>query len=561
MNTATLPPLATTSEVAQLPDDPVVLKRLLAEVLALLQRRAHDLQHVQARLDQLLRRLYGPRRERFDPNELLLFPEMTEAATPSPTPPPAETPPRRRRHKHGRQRPAAHLPRQQRVYELSEAERACPCCGQARQVIGSEVTEQYDCVPQSLYVIEHVRHKYACPGCEQRRQQAAASARDTAEAPAGDPAASQASTLVTAPLPPQGVPRCLAAPGLLAQVIVSKFGDHLPLYRQAQQFARQGVPLSRSTLCDWLKQSADLLTPLCHLMTQEVLRSVVVQSDDTPVGVLDARRDATRQGRLWVYLGDGAHPYTVYDYSPNREQQWPQTFLENYAGYLQADAYSGYDKLFATDKVVEVGCWAHARRKFHEAQATDPVRASYVLAVVRELYAIEKQAAEESVRLRLSGEEADALRLQRRQEQSVPRLTALRHWLEQERAQVLPKSPLGEAIGYALNQWQALLAYTTRGFLAIDNNAAERALRAVAVGRKNYLFFGSDGGGATAAVLYSLVQTCKRLGIEPWRYLHEVLERLPTCPAEQLGELLPDRWAARQRAAATASVAAAADTT
>ena len=160
------------------------------------------------------------------------------------------------------------------------------------------------------------------------------------------------------------MPRYLVAPGLLAQVIVSKFGDHLPLYRQAQQFARQGIPLSRSTLCDWLKQSAGVLTPLCHLMTQEVWRSLVVQSDDTPVGVLDARRDATRQGRLWVYLGDDAHPHTVYAYSPNREQQWPQTFLASYVGYLQADVYSGYDGLFAGGKIVEVGCWAHARRKW-----------------------------------------------------------------------------------------------------------------------------------------------------------------------------------------------------
>jgi hypothetical protein len=220
------------------------------------------------------------------------------------------------------------------------------------------------------------------------------------------PVAVLASTLVTAPLPPQGVPRCLAAPGLLAHVSVSKFGDHLPLYRQAHLFARQGVPLSRSTLCDWLKQAADLLTPLCHLMTQEVLRSRVVQSDDTPVGVLDAKRDDTRQGRVWVYVGDVAHPYLVYAYSPNRAQQWPHTFLANYAGFLQADAYSGYDGLFATGTIVEVGCWAHARRKFIEAQATDPVRASYVLAVVRQLYAIEKEAGADSARLDLPLEES-----------------------------------------------------------------------------------------------------------------------------------------------------------
>jgi transposase len=597
MSSTTTLPDTTPGNLAHLPDDAVVLKRVLQEVLELLRQRERELQQVQARLDQVLRRLYGPRRDRFDPNELLLFPEMNEGATTPSTPPPVDdTPPKRQRHKHGRGRPAAHLPRERRVYELSEAERACPCCGQTRQVIGTEVTEQYDCVPQSIHVIEHVRHKYACPACEQRREQplpatatpatvaattpgvAAAATPQTAAAsdglaagpattdtplltsslsssagPACNPVVVLASTLVTAPLPPQGVPRCLAAPGLLAHVIVSKFGDHLPLYRQAHMFARQGVPLSRSTLCDWLKQAADLLTPLCHLMTQEVLCSQVVQSDDTPVGVLDATRDATRTGRLWVYLGDVAHPYLVYAYSPNREQDWPQTFLANFAGFLQADAYSGYDGLFATGTIMEVGCWAHGRRKFVDAQATDPVRASYVLAVVRQLYAIERKVGEDSERLRLPLEQAWALRLQARQEQSVPLLTGLCQWLEQERDQVLPKSPIGEAITYLLNQWQALVRYTTQGYLAIDNNAAERALRAVAVGRKNYLFFGSDVGGATAAVLYSLVQTCKHLGIEPWRYLRDVLERLPTWPKERLRELLPDRWAAAQRAAAAAS--------
>jgi hypothetical protein len=295
-------------------------------------------------------------------------------------------------------------------------------------------------------------------------------------------------------------------------------------------------------------------------MTQEVLRSLVVQSDDTPVTVRHGRQSGTHQGRVWVYLGDVQHPYTIYAYSPNREQTWPLTFLASYAGILQADAYSGYDRLFATGRVVEAGCWAHARRKFFEAQATDPVRASYVLGVVRQLYAVEKQARAESERRALPLAEQWALRLRLRQEQSVPLLTTLCQWLEKEQDQVLPKSPIGEAITYALHQWQALLRYTTRGEVEIDNNAAERALRAVAVGRKNYLFFGSDVGGQTAAVCYSLVQTCKRLGIEPWRYLRDVLTQLPTCPAERLAEVLPDRWAAAQRAALTEPVAVPPDT-
>ncbi len=445
-------------------------------------------------------------------------------------------------------------------------------------VIGEEVSEQYDCVPQSIFVIENVRLKYACVGCEQRRRQlseqsepppatvsepAAAGSGPTAATTAGatataDPVLFQPGvvlvvTLSTAPLPLEGVPRCLAAPGLLAHVILSKFGDHLPLYRQEQIFARQGVPLKRSTLCDWLKQSADLVRPLYELLHSDIKKSQVIGSDDTPVTVQSRGVRASHQGRVWVYLGDTDHPYTVYDYSPDRKQERPQDFLKGYQGFLQADAYSGYDQLYAGGKIVEVGCWAHVRRKFFEAQTTDAARASYVLGVIRQLYAVEKKATQQSEDAGLSLAESWQLRQRLRQEESVPLLTSLRQWLEQERGGVLPKSPMGEAITYALNQWQALERYTTQGYLAIDNNAAEGAC-AVAVGRKNYLFFGSDGGGETAAVLYSLVQTCKRLGIEPWRYLRDVLQRLPSCAAEQLPELLPDRWAAAQRRASEAVV-------
>jgi hypothetical protein len=259
---------------------------------------------------------------------------------------------------------------------------------------------------------------------------------------------------------------------------------------------------------------------------------------------------AAHQGRLWVQVGDAAHPGLVYFYSPNREGQWPQTFLKGYDGFLQADAYTGYDALFASGAVVEVGCWAHARRKFFEAQMTDPEGALYALAVIRQLYAVERQAAEQVAELRLPRAEAETLRLRLRQAQSVPLLKSFGEWLDKQAAVLLPKSPLAEAVGYARNQWAALQVYTTAGFLEIDNNAAERALRAVAIGRKNYLFFGSDVGGDTAAVLYTFTQTCRELGVEPWRYLRDVLEQLPSHPAERLAELLPDEWTRTQRGAA-----------
>jgi transposase len=559
---------------AQLPDDTALLKAMLAEVLAALRASRQEGEQLRQRLDQLLRRLYGPRSERLDPDQLLLFaepPASGEMAPPLPTDSSEADKPRRTGH--GRQQLPRHLPRDRRVYELSAAERLCQGCGQGRVVIGQEVSEQLDYEPASLTVIEHVRLTYACPRCEKRRQTGApaAPAAPPAHATPNTATASfsvseltdttatrliperpAASTFLTAPRPPSPIARGLAGPGLLAHVMVSKFCDHLPLYRCERMLARFGVNLSRSTLCDWLAQSAVLLKPLWELLHARVLQSRVIQTDDTPVRVQAQAVAAAHQGRLWVQVGDAGHRYLVYLYSPNREGHWPQTFLTGYAGFLQGDAYAGYDALFATGAVVEVGCWAHARRKFFEAQKTDAEGALYALGVIRQLYAVEREATEQADKQELSRPEFEALRLRLRQEKSVPLLKSLGEWLEKQAASALPKSPLGEAVGYARNQWAALQVYTTVGFLEIDNNAAERALRAVAIGRKNYLFFGSDVGGETAAVLYTFTQTCQALGIEPWRYLRDVLERLPTHPAERLAELLPDEWAQGQRAAAAA---------
>jgi transposase len=554
---------------ARLPDDPALLKAMLAEVLAALLASRHEGERLRQRLDQLLRQLYGPRSERLNPDQLLLFaePHAGEAVMPlSPTDPDEAAKPRRKGH--GRQQLPKHLPRDRRVYKLSEAERMCHGCGQARVIIGQEVSEQLDYEPASLMVIEHVRLTYACPCCEKQRQATGPAALPTRTTPntattaplvAGliDPAATclipvtpAVSTFLTAPRPPAPIARGLAGPGLLAHLIVSKFCDHLPLYRCERILARFGVTLARSTLCDWLAQSAVLLRPLWDLLRARVLQSCVIQTDDTPVQVQARAGVAAHQGRLWVQVGDADHRYLVYLYSPNREGQWPQTFLGGYAGFLQGDAYAGYDALFATGVVVEVGCWAHARRKFFEAQKTDPEGALYALGVIRQLYAVEREAAEQANKQELVRSEFEALRLRLRQEKSVPLLRSLGEWLEKQAASALPKSPLGEAVGYARNQWAALQVYTTAGFLEIDNNAAERALRAVAIGRKNYLFFGSDVGGETAAVLYTFTQTCQALGIEPWRYLRDVLERLPSHPAERRAELLPGEWAQAKRSAA-----------
>jgi transposase len=498
------------SDFDSLPDDPAVLRQMIRELLATLHQRDREIDGVRARLDQLLRRLYGPRAERIDPNQPLLFADLVTAA-PAPTPPPPGEPVGRHARPHGRRQLPKNLRRVKRVHELSEAERRCPCCGELRRPIGHETSEQLDYEPATLFIIEHRRVKYACAGCQEQ--------------------------VVIAAKPPQPIDKGLPGPGLLAQVIVSKYDDHLPLHRQERIFARQGLVLQRSTTCGWMAACAELLRPLVERMHAQVLRSRVIHTDDSPLPVLDATRDATRQGHMWVYLGDSAHPYTVFDFTPNHTQEGARNFLLGFAGYLQADAYKGYDALYADGQIIEVACWAHARRKFYEAQTSGAARAHQAMAYIRLLYDIEDAAKD----LDDSGRQA------LRQEQALPRLAAFRLWLEQQQAEVLPKSPLGQAIGYTLSNWPALRRYTEAGFLAIDNNMSERTLREFVLGRKNWLFAGNDNGGRTSAMLFTMTTTCRRLKIDAFAYLRDVLRRLPELPATDLDTLLPDRWAATQQ--------------
>ncbi len=502
-----------------LPDDTALCHELIrqqADTIRESQRKIEQLQHY---LEQLLRRQFGPRRERLDPNQFALFEAVvdepaavdhveSEEVLASP------------RHRGGGRRPLPkELPRQRVEYQLPDAELPCPECGERRQTIGEEVSEQLEFVPASLQVIQHVRFKYACRRCQEH------------VAVAGKPA--------------QPIERGLPGPGLLAHTITSKYSDHLPLYRLEVIFARHGIELSRSTMCAWMRQSADLLRPLYELMVSRVLASKIIWTDDTPVPVLDRTLPKTRQGRFWVYAGDDRHPYSVYDYTASRNRDGPEQFLKGFRGYLQADAFSGYDRLCAGPCVRAVACWAHARRKFYDARTTAPEPAHEALARIGQLYELERQAKE------LSPADRCALR----QRESIALLNSLGDWLLDQKLPVLPKSPLGQAISYALANWQALCHYPEDGDLTIDNNLSERALRAQAVGRKNWLFVGSDNGGRTAAVLFSMTASCKRHGIDPFRYLADVLQRLPTTPPDRLAELLPDIWfqthphAARKRAA------------
>jgi transposase len=500
-----------------LPTDPALLQQLVRELLDDRDAQARQVQRLQHWLTKLLRARYGPRRERVDEHQLFLFAAAAIAAHRDGPPPEPETPsavakPRRG---HGRQRLPKHLGRRQVTYELPAEEQHCPTCQAPLTRIGDETSERLEYVPASLVVLEEHCAKYACPkGC----------------------------TVRTATKPMQPIEKGLPGPGLLAQVAVSKYADHLPLHRQTQIFTRQGVPLSRQTLCDWMGRAATLVAPLVALMQERALQSKALQTDDTPVAVLDPTLPRTKTGRIWTYVGDRVHPYTVYDYTPDRSRAGPDRFLQPFRGYLQADAYAGYDALYRDPAraVTEVACWAHTRRKFFEAQDADPMRAMVLLAYIRLLYHVEQEARD----LALDAAGRQALR----QERSVPILTDIEAYLKREQPHVLPKSPIGEAIGYALGNWAALVRYTEDGALEIDNNAAERSLRGVAVGRKNWLFFGSDTGGRTAAILTSVITTCQRLHVDPFAYLRDVFDRISAHPAHRLEELLPDRWQPAQTA-------------
>jgi transposase len=327
----------------------------------------------------------------------------------------------------------------------------------------------------------------------------------------------------------------------------------LPLNRLQHIYDRQGLFLHRSTLCDWMAASAELLRPLYARMVLVVLLSRALHTDDTSVQMQDPRTYVRSKANLWMYLGDAAHPFNVFDFTISRKRDGPRKFLADYRGYLHADAFSGYDCLYLPDplttqaRIIEVACNAHARRKYYEARTSDPLRSHQALAYYRQLYELERKAKDFS----------DTQRLQMRRELAVPILNKFQEWQEKQRQEVLPKSPMAEALGYTRNNWTALVRYTEAGFLDIDNNVSEREAKRIAVGRKNWLFVGSEQGGHTAAVLMSFTSTCHRLGIEPWSYLQDVLTRIPTTPAEQLDHLLPNRW--KEARSATATTAAPAN--
>lgn len=470
---------------------------LLAEVISL-----------RVELAQLRRLIFGQKRERFVPaaNAAQLeigLPEVPLASTPAfktarieytrakptrPAVPPSRNP-----------LPDS-LPREEIVIEPGEDT-------SGMKKIGADITEVLEYTPGKLYVKRYVRPKYARP---------------------------EENGVVIGALPSRPIEKGIAGPGLLAHILISKYVDHLPLYRQRLQFRRLGIALAESTLCGWVEACCDLLNPLYEALRHEILAASYLMGDETPIRVLDnSKPGKCHLGYHWVYLAPLVK-LVCFDYQPSRSRDGPQNLLKNFAGHLQTDGYAAYEVITNRPAVTALGCMAHARRYFVEAQDNDPTRTAWMLSQIQQLYQLERQAREAAFTY--------DQRYQLRQKCAQPILVTIKTWLDQQAREVLPKSQIGQAIGYTLGQWSKLERYISDGRFEIDNNWIENAIRPVALGRKNYLFAGSHEGARRAALIYSLVATAKLHGVEPWAYLYDVLSRIADYPVSRVAELLPQNW-------------------
>ena len=492
------------TSIEQLPDDTNTLKQMVLTLLG-------QIDDLNGQLYYLKRQLFGKKSEKLDPAQRLLFESLydqVKSKIDRQKPSKAKTIKKRRNTNHkGRNPLPRDLPREIIEIEPPEEEKVCPVCNNDKQRIGSEETEKLEYVPASFYVKKYVRYKYACKECQ--------------------------SNISIGQLPPMAIDKGIPGEGLLAHIITSKYCDHNPLNRLEGILKRHGVDINVSTMCDWVGKSADLLEPLVKRMHEKILQSPKINTDDTPIPVKSKKhRGSTYNGYLWVYVDDKHN--VVFDFTPTRSREGPLKFLGKYSGYVQADAYSGYDEFFRKSNATEVGCNAHARRKFDYALDTDPVRAARTLVLWGRLYDIERKAKDENY--------SSAQLLEARQKEAGPILAEIKTVLDEYKNQVLPKSPIGKAITYSLNQWEALNRYVDDPMLEIDNNLSERILRMVVIGRKNYMFAGSEAGAWRAAIIYSLVASCKLNEIDPFRYFRDVLARVSTHPANKIDELLPSEW-------------------
>jgi transposase len=537
-----------TSESVNLPEESEALKALVRSLVLERdretrradeqQRRAEETSHQVAQLrveksrlefelERLKKWYYGPRADRLQSSGelaqmLLAFAEELDRKPvhPGDEPPAAEPAEelRRVRLRKGRRNLAdfENIPSTTHVHELSAEQRACPCCGAQRQEIGADESWQIEHYPARFERIRHLRKKYACPKCESK----------------GDGAQIQ-----TAAKPDTAIEKGLAGPGLLAYIVTSKFSDYLPLYRLENIFSRQGFEISRATQSVWCGDVADLAEPIYELMADRARLSHVIPTDDTIMPMLAKGKAA--KARMWVYVGDEAGPYNIFDFTLNRGRDGPKYFLKDYRNVLLADAYGGYNGVVAGNDITRAGCWAHARRKIVDAEKTAPEIAREAVELIRALYAVEHRGKNLSA----------AARLELRQANSAPVLADLKERLFAWKEQLLPKHPMAEAVSYMLGQWEELNVFCSDGAVPIDNNVSEREMKRVVLNRKNSLFVGNARGGRTAAILATLTSSCRRHGVDPQRYLTQLLVNLPTARLSELAAWLPDEWKRRQTAA------------
>jgi transposase len=475
---------------------------------------------LQHQVDQLLRRVYGRKSERLDPNQLMLDPLILEAINQPPpkidplaqlpVEPQRKPPVKTKRNHPGRIPIPEHLERVEIELDIPEEQKTCPETGKPLKQIGWETSEKLEYRPGKLIVNVYKRPKYG------------ASENDV-EGPG----------VIIAPMPDHPIERCKADVGLLSYIIVSKFADHLPLYRQNGIFAREGVDIPRATQTSWILQTYEALSLLGEALKMAVLESDVIFTDDSTIPLQVKGRGKVQKAKLWVYVRGGMDPpLTVFDFSHDRSKKRPIDFLGDYQGYVHADAYSGYDELFRKEGIIEVGCWAHARRKFDEAASSRQIEAIEIMARIAQIYKIEEKCKDMTPEdRRLVREERSRLIL----DKIFERLDALK-------PETIPSEPLRKAIDYALNQHQALHRFLDDGRLKPDNNTAENAIRPLALGRKNWLFAASERGARATALFLGLIQSCKGCNVNPWEYFDDVLRRIMSHPVTRLRGLLPDQW-------------------
>lgn len=476
---------------------------------------------LQHQVEQLLRRVYGRKSERLDPNQLMLDPLILQAINEPPpkTEPLAQLPAESEREKHreptkrnhpGRIPIPDHLERVEIELDVPEEQKTCPETGEPLKRIGWETSEKLEYRPGKLLVNVYKRPKYG-------------SSESDVEGPG----------VIIAPMPDHPIDRCKADVGLLSYIIVSKFADHLPLYRQNGIFAREGVDIPRATLTSWTLQTYEAIQPLGGALKMAVLESDVIFTDDSTIPLQVKGRGKVQKAKLWVYVRGGMDPpLTAFDFSHDRSKKRPIDFLGDYRGYVHADAYSGYDELFRREGITEVGCWAHSRRKFDEAVSSRKVEAIEILARIARIYKVEETCKD------MTPEDRRMVR----EERSRPILDGIFERLEALKPETIPSEPLSKAIDYALNQRQALYRFLEDGRLKPDNNTAENAIRPLALGRKNWLFAASERGARATALFLGLIQSCKACDVNPWEYFDDVLRRIMSHPVSRLRELLPDQW-------------------